>query len=53
MLYNKESENMDSMRPRYTALENLMMEMTGIYEMPDWETALERHMLERSGLIGK
>ena len=44
---------MDSMRPRYTALENLMMEMTGIYEMPDWETALERHMLERSGLIGK
>ena len=53
VLYNKESENMDSMRPRYTALENLMMEMTGIYEMPDWETALERHMLERSGLIGK
>ena len=53
VLYSDESENTDSMRPRYTDLENLMMEMTGIYEMPNWETALERHILERSGLIGK
>ena len=42
----------ESMRPRYTALENLMMEMTGVYRMPDWETALEKYMKERGETVG-
>lgn len=29
---------------RYTILENLMMKMTGIYEMPKWETALQEYI---------
>ena len=35
-----------SQRPLYTPLENLMLEMTGIYEMPDWKTALEDYLKE-------
>ena len=30
----------ETMRPRFTLLDNMMMRMTGLYEMPDWKTAL-------------
>ena len=39
------------MRPRQARLENLMMKMTEIYEMPSWEEALERHLAERNDLF--
>lgn len=35
------------LRPCYTRLENLMMKMTGIYNMADWETALREYMEDR------
>ena len=33
-------------RPLYTPLENLMLEMTGIYSMPDWKSALKDYLKE-------
>lgn len=34
-------------RPRFTILDNFMLRMSGIYEMPDWKTALEEYIKER------
>ena len=34
-------------RPLYSVLENLMMKMTGIYKMPEWETDLEEYLETR------
>lgn len=34
-------------RPLNTVLENLMMKMTGIYKMPEWEADLEEYMETR------
>jgi len=35
------------MRPRFTLLDNMMMRMTGLYEMPDWKTALTDYFGEK------
>lgn len=35
------------LRPCYTRLDNLMMKMTGIYDMPDWKDALADYMENR------
>ena len=34
-------------RPMYSVLENLMMKMTGIYSMPEWEADLEEYLKTR------
>ena len=33
-----------TLRPCYTRLDNLMMKMTGVYEMADWKAALKEYM---------
>lgn len=37
-------ENHGDVHTKYTILENLMMKMTAIYEMPKWETALQNYI---------
>lgn len=34
----------ETMRPRFTLLDNMMMRMTGLYQMPDWKIALRDYM---------
>lgn len=35
-----ETNTQSDMRPRFTLLDNMMMRMTGLYEMPEWKQAL-------------
>lgn len=35
-----ETAAQSDMRPRFTLLDNMMMRMTGLYEMPEWKQAL-------------
>ena len=35
-------------RPRYTLLDNFMLKVSGIYQMPDWKEALAAFMAERT-----
>lgn len=34
-------------RPRFTILDNFMLRISGIYEMPDWKTALAEYIAQR------
>lgn len=36
-----------ALRPRFTLLDNMMMRMTGIYQMPDWRDALQAYLSSR------
>ena len=40
-------------RPKYSILENLMMKMTEIYSMPQWETDLEEYLEVRGMKNGR
>ena len=35
-------------RPRYTLLDNFMLRVSGIYQMPEWKEALAAFMAERT-----
>lgn len=37
----------DTLRPRFTLLDNMMMRITGIYRMPDWKDALADYLAGR------
>ena len=37
----------DTLRPRFTLLDNMMMRITGIYRMPDWKDALAAYLAGR------
>lgn len=36
-----------ALRPRFTLLDNMMLRITGLYEMPDWKDALRDYMTAR------
>ena len=36
------SEN-TALRPRFTLLDNMMLRITGLYQMPDWHDALSEY----------
>ena len=38
----------ETLRPRFTLLDNMMMRITGIYHMPDWREALGMYLSERN-----
>ena len=38
----------ETLRPRFTLLDNMMMRITGIYHMPDWRKALGMYLSERN-----
>ncbi len=40
------SEN-TALRPRFTLLDNMMLRITGLYQMPDWHDALSEYMSHR------
>lgn len=40
-------------RPLYSVLENLMMKMTGIYKMPEWDEDLNDYLEVRGMKYGK
>lgn len=37
----------ETMRPRFTLLDNMMMRMTGLYQMPDWKDALTQYLTKK------
>ena len=37
------------LRPRFTLLDNMMLRITGLYQMPDWKTALADYFKTRQG----
>ena len=37
-------ESVTSDRPRYTVLDNFMLRISGVYEMKNWQTALEEYI---------
>lgn len=37
----------DTLRPRFTLLDNMMMRITGIYQMPEWKQALADYLSGR------
>ena len=37
----------ETLRPRFTLLDNMMMRITGIYQMPEWKQALAEYLSER------
>lgn len=39
--------NVDSIKPRYTLLDNMMMRITGIYTMPEWKAELHAYLKEK------
>lgn len=41
------TEQGQSLRPKFTLLDNMMMRMTGIYQMPDWKDALADYLAAR------
>ncbi len=40
----------ETMRPRFTLLDNMMMRMTGLYQMPDWKDALTQYLAKKEAL---
>ena len=38
-----------NLHPRRTDLQNLMMKVTGIYQMPDWKDAMRDYIQELRG----
>ena len=38
----------ETLRPRFTLLDNMMLRITGIYHMPDWREALGMYLSERN-----
>lgn len=37
----------ETLRPRFTLLDNMMMRITGIYQMPEWKQALADYLSDR------
>ena len=37
------------LRPRFTLLDNMMLRITGLYQMPDWKTALADYFSTKKG----
>ena len=37
------------LRPRFTLLDNMMLRITGLYQMPDWKTALADYFSMKKG----
>lgn len=37
----------ESLRPKFTLLDNMMMRMTGIYQMPGWQDSLARYLTDK------
>ena len=46
------SEN-TALRPRFTLLDNMMLRITGLYQMPDWHDALSAYMSHRQTGVNK
>ena len=46
------SEN-TALRPRFTLLDNMMLRITGLYQMPDWHDALSEYMSHRQTGVNK
>ena len=46
------SEN-TALRPRFTLLDNMMLRITGLYQMPDWHDALSEYMSHRTTGVNK
>ena len=46
------SEN-TALRPRFTLLDNMMLRITGLYQMPDWHDALSEYMSHRQTRVNK
>ena len=46
------SEN-TALRPRLTLLDNMMLRITGMYQMPDWQDALSEYMAHRKTGVNK
>ena len=38
-----------ALRPRFTLLDNMMLRITGLYQMPDWKTALADYFSTKKG----
>lgn len=45
-VFTREAQAQAAEHPRYTVLQNLMIKMTGTYQMPTWEEALEAYMAD-------
>ena len=41
------------LRPRFTLLDNMMLRITGLYQMPDWHDALSEYMSHRQTGVNK
>ena len=50
---NASEDTLSSMRPSYSVLDNMMLRITGLYQMPDWHDALSEYMSHRQTGVNK
>ena len=43
-----EQSDLSSVRPPYAVLDNFILRIIDMYDMPDWKESLEEYMIERT-----